>query len=54
LAAFISFRIFDIWKPFPLKKLEELPDGWGILLDDLGAAVYANILCQIGLRLLVR
>lgn len=35
------FRFFDVVKPFPLRRLERLPGGWGIMLDDLGAAVYA-------------
>ncbi len=50
--AFVAFRIFDITKPPPARQLEKLPAGWGILLDDLAAAVYANILCQIVLRLI--
>lgn len=49
-AVFVAFRVFDIIKPWPAKKLETLPAGWGILLDDLAAAVYANIACQILLR----
>lgn len=40
LAAFVFFRAFDVIKPFPLKKLEALPGGWGILADDAGAAIY--------------
>ena len=50
LAGFVLFRIFDIWKPWPLRKLESLPGGWGIVVDDIGAAVYANILLQIWSR----
>jgi phosphatidylglycerophosphatase A len=50
LAVFIAFRIFDIVKLPPAKQLERLPYGWGILLDDLAAAVYANIVCQATLR----
>jgi len=38
---FALFRLFDIVKPFPIKKLEKLPAGWGILADDLLAGVYA-------------
>src|SRR5215467_4908917 len=34
LAGFLLFRLFDIWKPYPLKKLENLPNGWGIMADD--------------------
>ena len=49
-AAFLAFRIFDITKPPPARQLERLPAGWGILLDDLAAAVYANLVCQVLLR----
>ena len=41
LAGLILFRIFDIWKPFPIRRLERLPDGTGIVVDDLGAGLYA-------------
>lgn len=41
---FILFRLFDITKPLLVRKLEKLPDGWGILADDLLAGVYAGIL----------
>jgi phosphatidylglycerophosphatase A len=53
LAVFVSFRIFDIVKLSPAKQLERLPYGWGILLDDLAAAVYANVLCQVVMRWVV-
>jgi phosphatidylglycerophosphatase A len=53
LAAFLAFRLFDVWKPWPCPKLEQFPAGWGILADDLGAAVYANVLCQVVLRFLI-
>jgi phosphatidylglycerophosphatase A len=43
LIGFLLFRIFDIIKPWPLRKLEKLPQGWGILADDLGAGVYAGL-----------
>jgi phosphatidylglycerophosphatase A len=49
-AAFVAFRIFDITKPPPARQLENLPTGWGILLDDLAAAIYANLVCQLVLR----
>ena len=38
---FVSFRIFDVWKPGFVSGLQDRPAGWGILLDDLGAAVCA-------------
>jgi phosphatidylglycerophosphatase A len=42
-AGFVLFRLFDIAKPWPIRKLEKLPQGWGILADDLLAGVYAAI-----------
>lgn len=47
---FILFRVFDILKPPPARQLERLRDGWGILLDDVAAAVYANVIGQIVFR----
>ena len=47
-AAFVLFRIFDIWKPWPVRRLEELPEGTGIVVDDLAAGVYAAIMLYIG------
>ena len=41
LLALVLFRLFDMTKPFPLRRLEELPGGWGIVLDDVGAGLYA-------------
>jgi phosphatidylglycerophosphatase A len=43
LAAFALFRLFDIWKPFPVRQLESLPSGWGINADDLMAGIYAAL-----------
>ena len=53
LIAFAAFRVFDILKPPPCRQLEKLPAGWGILMDDLMAGVYANLLCQLVIRLLM-
>jgi phosphatidylglycerophosphatase A len=48
LAGFILFRIFDIWKPWPIRWLDkQVRGGLGIMLDDLLAAVYAMICIQI-------
>jgi phosphatidylglycerophosphatase A len=41
LIALILFRLFDMTKPFPVRQLEKLPEGWGIVLDDMGAGLYA-------------
>ncbi len=46
--AVILFRIFDIWKPYPIRRLEKLTAGWGIMTDDLLAGVYAWAWIQIG------
>lgn len=43
LLGFLLFRFFDILKPWPIRRSEKLPKGWGILLDDLLAGVYAGI-----------
>jgi phosphatidylglycerophosphatase A len=44
---FVAFRIFDIWKPFPIRKLEPLKGGVGIMADDLLAGVYGNLVLQL-------
>jgi phosphatidylglycerophosphatase A len=43
LVAFVLFRLFDIWKPPPVRQLEALPGGWGINADDALAGVYAAV-----------
>lgn len=48
LAGFLLFRLFDIWKPFPVRTLEMLPSGLGICADDIVAGVYAGICLAIG------
>ncbi len=47
LYAFILFRVFDIAKPFPINRSQKLPGGWGVVVDDLLAGVYANVILQI-------
>jgi phosphatidylglycerophosphatase A len=41
LIALVLFRLFDITKPFPVRQLESLPEGWGIVCDDVAAGLYA-------------
>lgn len=41
LAGFALFRIFDIFKPFPARRLEHLPGGWGVMLDDVASGLWA-------------
>lgn len=40
--AFVLFRMFDIWKPYPVKNLQELTGGWGVVMDDVAAGIYAG------------
>ena len=54
LMAFILFRFFDILKPPPIRQLEALPEGTGIMVDDLGAGIFALALGQLFLFLLQR
>jgi phosphatidylglycerophosphatase A len=44
---FLLFRGFDIWKPLGARRIQKLPGGWGVMMDDMIAGVYANIICQI-------
>jgi phosphatidylglycerophosphatase A len=47
LAGFILFRAFDIVKPPPIRSLEKLPEGTGIVVDDLGAGIYGLVILQV-------
>ncbi len=53
LAALILFRVFDILKPPPVRNLEALPRGWGIMMDDVAAGFYALVIMQVLTRLQV-
>lgn len=50
LLGFILFRAFDIVKPFPVRRLERLPEGVGIVVDDVGAGIYALLLMHLALH----
>jgi phosphatidylglycerophosphatase A len=50
VAGFILFRLFDITKPWPCRRLERLPEGIGIMMDDVGAGLYALAGVQLLLR----
>jgi len=50
VAAFFLFRLFDVWKPVPIDRLQALPGGWGIVADDAVAGLYTRIVL-IGLSL---
>ena len=47
LISFILFRFFDILKPWPISKLEELPGAIGVIADDFGAALFALVISQM-------
>ena len=49
--AFLAFRLFDIVKPPPARQVQAWPSGWGILVDDIFAGVYALIVTQVLVRL---
>jgi phosphatidylglycerophosphatase A len=52
IVAFVLFRLFDIFKPYPIRKLERLRAGWGVMADDGLAGIYAAAL--VGLALWLR
>ncbi len=47
LLGFIAFRLFDILKPEPVDSAQKLPGGWGVMVDDLIAGIYANLSVRI-------
>ena len=49
---FLLFRIFDVAKPFPVRRFEKLPGGWGIVMDDVMAGIYANLCLRVVLSFL--
>ncbi len=48
--AFVLFRIFDIWKPLGIRQMEKLKGGWGVMMDDVLAGVYALVLMHVWLN----
>ncbi len=48
IAGLLLFRVFDIWKPWPVRNLERLPEGLGIVADDLAAGIYGALILYIG------
>lgn len=49
IASFVLFRVFDIAKPFPVRQFEKLHGGLGIVMDDVMAGVYANVILRGGM-----
>jgi len=53
LGGFLLFRLFDIWKPWPIRWLDRrIKGGVGIMLDDVAAALIACVLLNVSARLL--
>jgi phosphatidylglycerophosphatase A len=48
LGVFAAFRLFDVWKPWPVRQSQALPGGWGVTVDDFLAAIYVNVLVVLG------
>jgi len=51
IAGFLWFRLFDIAKPWPVRRFENLPGGWGIMVDDVAAGIYAHIALRLTLAI---
>ena len=51
LAGFVLFRLFDILKPFRIRRLQTLPGGWGVVVDDLAAALVACFTLHVLVRI---
>lgn len=47
LIAFLIWRVFDIIKPYPVRKLESVKNGWGVLLDDILAGIYSFVVIHL-------
>lgn len=47
LAAFAIFRLLDIYKPLKIREFEKMKSGWGIMMDDVIAGVYTNLIIQL-------
>lgn len=50
LGMFAGFRLFDIWKPWPVRQSQRLPGGWGVTADDLLAALYVNLVWFLAIQ----
>jgi phosphatidylglycerophosphatase A len=47
LCVFAAFRLFDVWKPWPVRQSQSFPGGWGVTIDDALAAVYVNVVVVV-------
>lgn len=53
LGCVLAFRLLDIWKPWPIGRLQDLPGGWGVMVDDVAAGLAAGALVAIARALLL-
>ena len=44
LGILFAFRVFDIWKPWPIRQSQRFPGGWGVTIDDILAAIYVAVI----------
>jgi phosphatidylglycerophosphatase A len=54
LLAFLAFRAMDIVKPWPARQIQSVPGGWGVVLDDLVAGVYAGLVVLVAAEWFLR
>jgi phosphatidylglycerophosphatase A len=47
IAGFLIFRVFDVIKPYPAGRLEHLPGGYGIMMDDAMAGIYSHVVLRV-------
>ena len=47
MGVFAAFRLFDVWKPWPVRQSQSLPGGWGVTVDDALAAIYVNVVVAV-------
>lgn len=47
LVGFLLFRLFDVIKPYPARRFEDAPGGWGVMLDDAMAGVYGHVAMRV-------
>jgi len=52
ITAFFVFRAFDMFKIYPINRFEKLPGSWGIMMDDVVAGLYTNIVVHVALIIL--
>ena len=53
VGAFLLFRLFDVFKPFPVGQSQRLPGGWGVMMDDVLAGLYTNLSIQLFYRVIL-